>query len=160
MALRYKTVWKKDMRKDAQAGAKLLYGATVVTAQYSFDQLCKDITDNCSATASDVMMVVSARSAAREASKAFELNPSMILAQSAIETGWGTSSYAVSHKNYFGIIACGKPNAYWKGCKSSVNARGLCFRGYATAEQSFIDYRKMLIAIEQDIRDIMDHHDL
>ena len=60
MALRYKTVWKKDMRKDAQQGAKLLYGATVVTAQYSFDQLCKDITDNCSATASDVMMVVSA----------------------------------------------------------------------------------------------------
>ncbi|MGL5545517.1 MAG: glucosaminidase domain-containing protein [Tannerellaceae bacterium] len=149
-----------------------------------------------------VQFVKQLSAAAREASKAFELNPSMILAQSAIETGWGTSSYAVSHKNYFGIIACGKPNAYWKGCKSSVNARGLCFRGYATAEQSFMDYgrllraqypkaaavsfepekfaeeisysayicegngdnrehyRKMLIAIEQDIRDIMDHHDL
>ena len=60
MALRYKTVWKKDMRQGAAQGAKLLYGATGVTAQYSFDQLCKDITDNCSATASDVMMVVSA----------------------------------------------------------------------------------------------------
>ena len=60
MALRYKTVWKKDMRQGAAQGAKLLYGATVVTAQYSIDQLCKHITDNCSATASDVMMVVSA----------------------------------------------------------------------------------------------------
>ena len=149
-----------------------------------------------------VQFVKQLSAAAREASKAFGLNPSMILAQSAIETGWGTSSYAVNHHNYFGVIACGKPNDYWKGCKSRINARGLCFRGYASAEQSFMDYgrllraqypkaatlsfhpesfaqeisysayicegngdnrehyRKMLIAIEQDIRDIMDHHDL
>ncbi|MGL5562418.1 MAG: hypothetical protein ACRDCN_07360 [Tannerellaceae bacterium] len=46
MAWKCKMILRKDMRKDAQAGAKLLYGATVVTAQYWFDQLCKDITGN------------------------------------------------------------------------------------------------------------------
>ena len=140
--------------------------------------------------------------AACEAGRAFELNPAMILAQAAIETGWGESSYAKRGNNYFGIIACGKPNCYWKGEKSSVNSRGLCFRKYPMATDSFMDYgrllrvqypraaemgffpsafaqeisysayisekngdnrehyRKMLISIEADIRDIVAEHGL
>lgn len=140
--------------------------------------------------------------AACEAGRAFDLNPAMILAQAAIETGWGESGYAKRGNNYFGIIACGKPNAYWKGAKSSVNANGLCFRKYAMPTDSFMDYgrllraqysraadksyfsaafaqemsysayisekngdnrehyRKMLISIEADIRDIVAEHGL
>ncbi|MGL6179804.1 MAG: glucosaminidase domain-containing protein [Tannerellaceae bacterium] len=140
--------------------------------------------------------------AACEAGRAFELNPAMILSQAAIETGWGDSGYAKRGNNYFGIIACGKPNAYWKGAKSSVNSNGLCFRKYATATDGFMDYgrllrvqypraaeksyfpaafaqeisysayisekngdnrehyRKMLISIEADIRDIVAEHGL
>lgn len=82
--------------------------------------------------------------AACEAGRAFELNPAMILAQAAIETGWGESSYAKRGNNYFGIIACGKPNAYWKGDKSSVNGRGLCFRKYPMDTDSFMDYGRLL----------------
>ncbi len=60
MALKYKTVLRKDMRKGAAADAKLVYGITKVTGKYSFKQLCTDITDTCSATEPDVRMVISA----------------------------------------------------------------------------------------------------
>ncbi len=140
--------------------------------------------------------------AACEAAKAFDLNPSIILAQAAIESGWGESSMATTCNNYFGIIACGKPNNYWHGGKSKTTSRGLCFRRYATPVDSFMDYgrllrvqypreaelsfypesfaqaisysayisetngddrpryRKMLISIEQDIREIIKAEDL
>ena len=45
MALKYKTILRKDMRKGAAEDAKLVYGITKATGQYSFQQLCDDITD-------------------------------------------------------------------------------------------------------------------
>ncbi|MGL6179805.1 MAG: HU family DNA-binding protein [Tannerellaceae bacterium] len=60
MALKYKTILRKDMRKGAAEGAKLVYGITKATGLYSFQQMCDDITDTCSATEPDVRMVISA----------------------------------------------------------------------------------------------------
>ncbi|HAC20778.1 MAG TPA: glucosaminidase [Porphyromonadaceae bacterium] len=82
--------------------------------------------------------------AASEAAKAFDLNPSIILAQAAIESAWGESGMATTCCNYFGIIACGKPNNYWHGGKSKTTSRGLCFRRYASAQDSFMDYGRLL----------------
>lgn len=82
--------------------------------------------------------------AAFTAAKAFNLNPSVIMAQAAIETGWGESSHATQSNNYFGIIACGKINAYWHGGKSAKTHRGLCFRRYDSVENSFMDYGRLL----------------
>lgn len=84
--------------------------------------------------------------AASEAAKAFDLNVSMILAQAAIESGWGESGIATSSNNFFGIIACGKPNNYWHGGKSSLTTRGLSFRRYRTPSDSFMDYGRLLRA--------------
>ena len=43
------------------------------------------------------------RAAAEEAGRAFDMNPRVILAQGALESGWGTSCLATEHNNYFGI---------------------------------------------------------
>lgn len=140
--------------------------------------------------------------AASEAAKAFDLNVSVMLAQAAIESGWGESGISTTNHNYFGIIACGKPNNYWHGSKSALTKRGLSFRRYNSPTDSFMDYgrllraqypraaalsyqpagfaqeiaysayiceingddrvryKKLLIAIEQDIRAIMDDEKL
>ena len=52
---------------------------------------------------------------AQKAGECFGINPIVILAQSAIETGWGESTLAKEHNNFFGITAYGRPNAFWKG---------------------------------------------
>ena len=39
---------------------------------------------------------------ARKAGEAFRINPAVILAQAAIESGWGQSDLASEHHNYFG----------------------------------------------------------
>ena len=41
--------------------------------------------------------------AARMAGELYGLNPVVILAQSAIETGWGESTLAVCYNNFFGL---------------------------------------------------------
>ena len=40
------------------------------------------------------------RAAAEEAGRAFDMNPRVILAQGALESGWGTSCLATEHNNY------------------------------------------------------------
>ena len=40
---------------------------------------------------------------ARKAGEAFRINPVVILAQAAIESGWGQSDLASEHHNYFGL---------------------------------------------------------
>ena len=92
------------------------------------------------------LFVTQLLNAATEAGNMFNINPSVMLAQAAIESGWGESNHAVVNKNYFGIIACGKPNTYWHGGKSTANRRGLSFRRYDTAENSFLDYGRLLRA--------------
>lgn len=93
-----------------------------------------------------VKFVVQFFEAASEAAKAFDLNVSVILAQAAIESGWGESGISTTNHNYFGIIACGKPNNYWHGGKSALTKRGLSFRRYSSPTDSFMDYGRLLRA--------------
>ena len=70
--------------------------------------------------------------AAVSAGAAFNLNPLVILAQAAFESGWGTSNLAKECRNYFGLTAYGCSNAYWHGGKTTVKASSypLNFRRY------------------------------
>ncbi|MRY91243.1 glucosaminidase domain-containing protein, partial [Parabacteroides distasonis] len=61
---------------------------------------------------------------AQKAGECFGINPVVILAQSAIETGWGESTLAKEHNNFFGITAYGRPNAFWKGKKTDLSENG------------------------------------
>jgi flagellar protein FlgJ len=88
---------------------------------------------------------------AQAAGEAFELNPTVILAQSIIETGWGQSVLCREHNNFFGITAYGKANAYWKGGTTTLGrptwqVAALKFRTYETPLDSFMDYARLLRA--------------
>lgn len=87
-------------------------------------------------------------SPARKAGECFGINPVVILAQSAIETGWGESTLAKEHNNFFGITAFGRPNTFWKGPKTDLSENGgipsLWFRKYETPEDSFMDYARLI----------------
>ena len=48
---------------------------------------------------------------ARKAGEAFRINPVVILAQAAIESGWGQSDLASEHHNYFAPTSGGKAQA-------------------------------------------------
>lgn len=76
--------------------------------------------------------------------KRFNLNPIVILAQAAIESGWGTSTLAVKFNNFFGITAYGAKNDYWKGEKYISKSSGLPFRVYANAEAGFADFARLI----------------
>ena len=52
---------------------------------------------------------------AQKAGVRFGMNPAVILAQAAIESGWGSSYGARVRKNFFGITAAGSPNEFWDG---------------------------------------------
>src|SRR5436305_1516988 len=69
------------------------------------------------------------KAAAEEARKKYGINPIVILAQSATETGWGTSIACLKRNNFFGMIAAGTPNEYWDGEKHH-NPDGLVMRVY------------------------------
>ena len=60
---------------------------------------------------------------ARKAGEAFRINPAVILAQAAIESGWGQSDLASEHHNYFGLTAYGRSNVWWKGASIELGAR-------------------------------------
>jgi flagellar protein FlgJ len=81
---------------------------------------------------------------AKLAGEAFDLNPAVILAQAAIESGWGESTLAREHHNYFGITAYGPSNAYWQGGKVQLAKDSLYFRTYAGARLSFFDYARLI----------------
>lgn len=76
--------------------------------------------------------------------KRFNLNPIVILAQAAIESGWGTSTLAVKFNNFFGVTAYGAKNDYWKGEKYISKSSGLPFRVYANAEAGFSDFARLI----------------
>ena len=59
---------------------------------------------------------------AQKAGVQFGMNPVIILAQSAIETGWGESTLCKEHNNFFGITAYGHPNPFWKGDRTDLSA--------------------------------------
>ena len=79
------------------------------------------------------------------AGKKYGINPTVILAQGADESGWGTSYLAKSCHNFFGITASGSPNEYWNGERipSSSNPN-LVFRKYATDQDSFMDFARII----------------
>ncbi|GAB6394260.1 MAG: glucosaminidase domain-containing protein [Bacteroidales bacterium] len=81
---------------------------------------------------------------AEEAGSAFKLNPVVILAQAAIESGWGQSALAEECNNFFGITGYGSKSAYWDGKTTSISGFGLLFRIYADARQSFMDYARLI----------------
>jgi flagellar protein FlgJ len=82
---------------------------------------------------------------AKKAGDAFGLNPEVILAQAAIESGWGSSYGARVRKNFFGITAAGSSNPYWDGSYSvSKNQYKLKFRVYQTEQDSFYDFARLI----------------
>ena len=85
---------------------------------------------------------------ARKAGDCFGINPVVILAQSAIDTGWGESTLAKEHNNFFGITAYGRPNAFWKGTKTNLSENSghtsLWFRTYESREDSFMDFARLI----------------
>ena len=81
--------------------------------------------------------------AAQAAGAEFNINPVVILAQAAIESGWGESKLS-SYNNFFGITAYGRINNYWHGGKIQLAENGLTFRRYDTMENSFMDYCRLI----------------
>jgi flagellar protein FlgJ len=82
---------------------------------------------------------------AETAGKKYNLNPTVILAQAAHESAWGSSYAARFRKNFFGIIAAGSPNEYWDGAKSpSQTNPHLVFRIYKTEQDSFMDFARLI----------------
>lgn len=79
-----------------------------------------------------------------KAGTAFRINPVVIVAQAAIETGWGQSVLAVQYHNYFGITAYGKPNVWWHGAKAQLSEGSLSFRSYSEPAHSFMDYARLI----------------
>lgn len=69
----------------------------------------------------------------------FGLNPIVILAQSAIESDWGTSPLAENHNNFFAITV-----GNWTGEKTQSSASGLWFRKYGTPKDSFFDFGRLI----------------
>jgi peptidoglycan hydrolase FlgJ len=78
------------------------------------------------------------------AGKKFNLNPVVILAQGAMESGWGTSYMAKNIFNFFGITAAGKPNDYWKGETYVSKSSGLKFRKYSSVLDCFYDFARLI----------------
>lgn len=61
---------------------------------------------------------------AQSAGARFHLNPIILLAQAALESGWGTSRLAREANNHFGITGYGASNAFWHGgpCHRPIQA--------------------------------------
>ena len=74
----------------------------------------------------------------------YRINPVIILAQAAIESGWGESVLAKEHNNLFGITGYGKKNEYWHGGKVELKEGGLCFRKYRSTRESIFDFARLI----------------
>lgn len=97
-------------------------------------------------TAQQIKFVKDSLQAAVSAGAAFHMNPSVILAQAAFESGWGTSHLATGSNNFFGLTAYGAGNEYWHGGKTQVKTQrySLDFRRYDTRENSFLDFARLI----------------
>lgn len=82
---------------------------------------------------------------------AYNLLPSITLAQAALESGWGKSGLSVKGKNLFGIKAGSSwsgdvinmpTTEYYNGKKTTVNAP---FRKYNSYADSILDHAKLLM---------------
>ena len=79
---------------------------------------------------------------AQSAGARFHLNPIILLAQAALESGWGTSRLAREANNHFGITGYGASNAFWHGGRVIARyKRGeLLFRRYDSARNAYSPY--------------------
>lgn len=93
---------------------------------------------------------------ARKAGEAFRINPVVILAQVAIESGWGQSDLASEHHNYFGLTAYGRSNVWWKGASIELGAHSLRFRTYDSPGDSFMDYARLIRSVYPFAADVSD----
>ena len=82
---------------------------------------------------------------AQQAGTKYNINPTVILAQAAHESGWGSSYLARNCHNFFGITAYGSPNEYWKGDKiPNPKMPNLVFRIYPSDLDGFMDFAKLI----------------
>jgi flagellar protein FlgJ len=82
---------------------------------------------------------------AKAAAERFNMDPMVILAQGAQESGWGTSNLSVNHNNFFGFTAGGKPNEFWDGRSyEAQNKYKLKFRVYNSPKESFLDFARLI----------------
>lgn len=97
-------------------------------------------------TARQITFVKECLPSALEAGAAYRMNPRVLLAQAALESGWGDSSLAREHRNYFGLTAYGASNQYWHGGKTTVATRRytLSFRHYDSVRNSFLDFARLI----------------
>ncbi len=68
------------------------------------------------------------------------LFPSVVIAQAALESGWGQSELAKKYNNYFGIVA----DSGWKGGTIKLPGNSLTFRTYEDFSGSIKDHNKFL----------------
>jgi len=81
---------------------------------------------------------------AKAAGELYSIDPVVILAQSALETGWGQSLLCKESHNYFGICGYGKANEFWRGRTVQLSAHSLTFRVYDEPRLSFMDYARLI----------------
>ncbi|MCD7937812.1 MAG: glucosaminidase domain-containing protein [Tannerellaceae bacterium] len=81
---------------------------------------------------------------ARQVEARFGLNPVVILAQAALESGWGQSKLATEYHNFFGICGYGRPNEFWSGMSVELGKDSPAFRRYREPLQSFMDYGRLI----------------
>ena len=91
---------------------------------------------------------------AQKAGEAFRINPVVILAQAAIETGWGQSDLCLRYHNFFGITAYGKKNVWWTGTSVQLSTNSLSFRTYPDPLHSFMDYARLIRHAYTDAADV------
>lgn len=82
------------------------------------------------------------------AGRRYRLNPLVIAAQGAVESEWGRAYSPLNRRNYFGITAPRAQSAsnspHWNGAATRSKASGLWFREYATAQESFYDFARLI----------------
>lgn len=81
---------------------------------------------------------------AQEVGKKYDLYPSVILAQAAVESNFGESELSGNYNNYFGIKGKGVvlPTVEMEGERKMAVEDG--FRTYDSARESFYDYGKLI----------------
>lgn len=81
---------------------------------------------------------------AQEVGKKYDLYPSVILAQAAVESNFGESELSKEYNNYFGIKGKGVvlPTVEMEGERKMAVEDG--FRTYDSARESFYDYGKLI----------------
>lgn len=97
-------------------------------------------------TAQQIRFVKDSLPAAVSAGASFNMNPTVILAQAAFESGWGTSRLSTEGMNFFGLTAYGCSNAYWHGGRMALSGRygTLYFRRYQARTLSFLDFARLI----------------